>query len=144
MTQPLRNSKEKQLEARNLVSEVIFTTSRSSGPGGQNVNKVNTKVELRFNVETSMLLTDYEKSILKSLLKSQLTIEYELILTSQEERSQLKNKETVVRKFYLILGRALTPRKRRFPTKPTLASKLRRLETKRLKSMNKKLRKEDF
>jgi ribosome-associated protein len=144
MVQPVMNSKEKQLEARNLVSEAIFSTSRSSGPGGQNVNKVNTKVELRFNVEASILLTGYEKSILKSFLKSQLTIENELILTSQEERSQLKNKETVVRKFYKVLGQALTPRKKRFPTKPTFASKLRRLETKRLKSLNKKLRKEDF
>jgi ribosome-associated protein len=138
------NSKKKELEDRNLISEAVFTTSRSSGPGGQNVNKVNTKVELRFTVGASLLLTNYEKSLLLSALKSQLTTGNELIINAQEERSQLKNKEIAVNKFYLLLGQALTPRKKRFPTKPTAASKLRRLDAKRKRSVNKKLRREEI
>jgi len=130
----------KRLEERNLITEAVFTASRSSGPGGQNVNKVNTRVELRFNVEASLLLTEYEKCVILKTLKLQITKENELIIDSQTERSQLKNKEKTVDKLYTILGLALTPRKKRIPSKPTNTSKLRRLETKKLRSIDKKLR----
>jgi ribosome-associated protein len=136
-------SKRKFLEKINLISEVIFTASRSAGPGGQNVNKVNTRVELRFNIDTSQLLTEKEKATLHLKLISKLTNEGELIISSQTERSQLKNKERTIEKFYALLAKALTPVKKRIPTKATTASKLKRLESKRLLSLKKSRRKED-
>ena len=76
-----------------LSSECIFAASRSSGPGGQNINKVNTKVELRFNITDSKILNDSEKELLLEKLASRINQEGLLILSSQSERSQLKNKE---------------------------------------------------
>jgi ribosome-associated protein len=134
----------KYMSDRDFSKEFEFSATRSSGPGGQNVNKVNTRVELRFNVNTSTLLSDHEKAIIKEKLKSQLTSEGFLILTSQTERSQLKNKEKVIQRFYTIITKALTPRKRRIPTKPTFSSTLKKLEKKRKHSDKKALRKRNF
>ena len=121
--------------------EFIFTASRSSGPGGQNVNKVSTKVELRFNIDDSALLTDTEKELLISKLPNKINGEGFLVIVSQSERTQLKNKERVVEKFYAIVGKALAPRKKRKPTKPTEESKVKRLEEKRQLAERKALRK---
>lgn len=129
------------LKGRDFTSELLFSASRSSGPGGQNVNKVNTKVELRFSVKTSNLLTNDEKNIVMKKLKSILTKEGELIITSQIARTQIRNKEDTLEKFYYLLNKALTPRKSRIPTKATIASKEKRLEQKRKKSEKKLLRK---
>jgi ribosome-associated protein len=126
---------------RDFSSELHFSASRSSGPGGQNVNKVSTKVELRFHVASSMLLTDAEKELLSEKLAARISASGELILVSQSERSQLKNKEKVTEKFYALIIKALTPRKRRKPTRPSLASKEERLETKRRNSEKKTRRK---
>jgi ribosome-associated protein len=129
------------LNDRDFTNELHFSASRSSGPGGQNVNKVNTKVELRFSIPGSILLSDEEKELVMEKLKKKINSEGELILVSQAERSQLKNKEKVVGKFYILLSRALTPRKKRRPTKPSQASKEERLETKRKKAEKKDRRK---
>jgi ribosome-associated protein len=134
--------KEKYLRDIDLAQEVIVTASRSSGPGGQNVNKVNTKIELRFNIDDSTLLSDSEKSLLIAILKPHLTNRNELIIVSQTERSQLKNKGKAIDKFYFLIGRALTPRAKRIPTRPTASSRARRLDSKRKKSQNKYLRRE--
>ena len=129
------------LKDRDLSPEFTFTASRSSGPGGQNVNKVSTKVELRFNILQSLLLTTEEKEIIQTKLATKINSEGEIILVSQSERSQLKNKEKVTEKFYLLLNKALTPVKKRKPTKPSRAAKEKRLEEKRNRAEKKDRRK---
>ena len=121
--------------------EFVFNASRSSGPGGQNVNKVNTRIELRFNISESILLNEGEKELLLEKLKNRINSQGELIIVSQDDRSQLKNKENAIRKFFQLLQIALTPNKKRKPTKPTLASRHRRLENKRRHSEKKQDRK---
>lgn len=121
--------------------EFVFSSSRSSGPGGQNVNKVNTKIELRFNIPASVLLSDVEKELLNEKLKNRINSEGDLIIVSQDERSQLKNKKNAISKFYQLLQHALTPQKMRKPTKPSMASRHRRLESKRRLSEKKQDRK---
>jgi len=125
------------MEERDFSNELHFSASRSSGPGGQNVNKVSSKVELRFHVASSVLLSDAEKEMIGKKLASRINAAGELILVSQAERSQLKNKERVIEKFYLLVSRALTPRKKRKATKPSQASREERLETKRRQSEKK-------
>ena len=128
------------LMRRGFEGELCYSTSRSSGPGGQNVNKVNTKVELRFDVKHSSLLTDQEKDLIFSKLMNRITNEGELVLASQSERTQLMNKKAVTEKFYEIISKALTIQKKRRPTGATLASKLRRLERKKIRGFIKKNR----
>jgi ribosome-associated protein len=131
-----------ELKQRNFESEFIFSTSRSGGPGGQNVNKVNTKVELRFNVLTTLLLIDSEKELIFTKLKNRINNENELILVSQTERSQLMNKNAVVEKFYELISKALTLAAKRKATRPTLSSKFKRLDEKKNRGAVKKLRKD--
>jgi ribosome-associated protein len=127
---------------RNLEDELIFASSRSSGPGGQNVNKVSTKVELRFNVIKSMKLSDSEKQLISEKLRKKINRDGELILISQSERSQLKNKKKVIEKFYILLLKALTIRSKRIPTAPTGSSREKRLEGKRRRSVVKRSRRD--
>jgi len=122
---------------RDFTSELTFSASRSSGPGGQHVNKVSTKMELRFHVMQSMLLTPEEKEIILEKLAKRINQNGELVLVSQTERSQLKNKEKVTLKFYTLLRNALTPKKKRKPTKPSPEAKEKRLEEKRLQGEKK-------
>jgi ribosome-associated protein len=134
---------EEGIQGRDLAGELIYSSSRSSGPGGQNVNKVNTRVELRFNITGSSLLRDEEKTKIQSVLGNRINKEGFLILVSQSERSQLANKKKVTERFYKLLRKALMPVKKRKPTRPTLASKERRIESKKLLSRKKALRKMD-
>jgi ribosome-associated protein len=129
------------LQNRDFSPEFNFTATRSSGPGGQNVNKVSTRVELRFNVKESSLLTSEEKEIILVKLVKKINAAGELILVAQNDRSQLKNKENVIAKFYMLLIKALTPVKNRKPTKPSRAAKEKRLEEKQIQSEKKVLRK---
>jgi ribosome-associated protein len=125
-----------QREIKNIdfSPEFSFKTSRSGGPGGQNVNKVNTKVELSFDVVNSLLLLDDEKERILQKLSSKLTSENILNITSQSERTQLKNKAECIKKFYETIEKALHVPKKRRPTKISPAQKERRLEMKKQKS----------
>jgi ribosome-associated protein len=129
---------------RDLRDEISFKTSRSSGKGGQNVNKVSTKVEAAFHVANSQLLTDEEKLIINTKLSNRITDEGELKVTCQESRSQLDNKEKAVHKLHMLIEKALTPVKQRRKTKPSKASKEKRLKSKKAAGEIKKLRKKDF
>lgn len=133
------------IRERGLQNEFIFQASRSGGPGGQNVNKVSTKVELRFHVSNSLVLTEQEKELIFSRLNNKINKFGELVLVSQSGRSQLQNKERVIDKFFLLIEKALTPVKKRLKTKPTKSSVEKRLESKRLQSKIKLARKDiDF
>jgi ribosome-associated protein len=131
-----------QIKSRNLENEFNYSTSRSSGPGGQNVNKVSTKVELRFNLLLTVGFSEEEKQLIFLRLKNKINKENEILLVSQSERSQLMNKIAVTEKFYNLVSKALTIQKIRRSTKPTLMSKLKRLESKRTRSNLKRLRKQ--
>ena len=124
-----------------LLAELSFQTSRSSGPGGQHVNKVNSKVTLRWMIPSSKAITEEHKIVLLVKLKNQLTKDGELILSAQESRSQLKNKEVVLAKLELLIKRALTVKKKRKPTKATKASKRKRLDSKKKRAEKKQWRK---
>lgn len=117
-----------------LSPEFLFITSRSSGPGGQNVNKVNSKVEVRFDVLNSNFLSDEQKEIILQKLSAKINSEGLLCVVSQRDRSQLANKEDAIRKLYLLIERALKPVKPRKKTKPTKSSVEKRLTSKRIKS----------
>jgi ribosome-associated protein len=129
-----------ELKNRNIEGEFVFTASRSAGPGGQNVNKVNSKVELRFNLLLTLHFSEPEKEILFKKLKNKINSEGVLILASQSERTQLMNKKVVTEKFYELVSKALTLQIKRRSTEPTPASKIKRLENKRRRGIDKKLR----
>ena len=127
-------------DERDFSKEFIFSSVRSGGPGGQNVNKVSTKVELRVDVFNSALLTDEEKEKLLHRAKQYITKEGELIVTSSETRSQVKNKDICIEKFFFILDDAFKPEKKRKPVKPGKAQKEKRLKEKKIQSEKKKRR----
>jgi ribosome-associated protein len=129
------------IRERNFDHEFILSASRSSGPGGQNVNKVSTKIELRFNVLDSLLLSEEEKDIVSQKLSTRINNVGELIIVSQSERTQLQNKASAIEKFYSLVEKALLPVRKRKHTKPSYASTLRRLEHKKLLSKKKANRK---
>ena len=114
-----------------LVNELMFSFSRSSGPGGQNVNKVNTKVELRFDVINSFVLIEEEKTLLFAKLANKINSEGILIIVSQATRSQLKNKSEAIAKFYKFINEALMPEKIRKPIKVSKQAKEKRLKNKK-------------
>jgi len=129
-----------RLRDRPFDREFVFRTSRSSGKGGQNVNKTETKVELIFNVMLSRLLSDEEKAIVAEKLKTRINDNGELLLSSSESRSQLANKEDVVKKFYDMLTKALVKQKKRIPTKVPAVIKQDMLKNKKINSEKKSVR----
>ena len=124
-----------------LLTEAQFSASRSGGPGGQNVNKVNTKIELRFSVTDSEVLDETQKQLILSKLKNRINVQGELLVTANSERTQWRNKEKATQKFFELIEKALTKPRKRKKTKPTAASRLKRLENKKKMGQKKNLRK---
>jgi len=122
-------------------NELKYSTSRSSGPGGQNVNKVNTRVTLSWDIANSEVLEDDQRQLLLEKLKSKITNDGVLILSSQNTRSQLKNKQEVTGKLEKLLVQAFNVKKKRKPSKPTKASIKKRLDQKKRQSEKKSRRK---
>ena len=124
-------------------NEIKWRFSRSSGPGGQNVNKIESRVEIIFNLEDSKVLNDYQKEILKRNLKNKL-VNNSLHLAVQEHRNQLLNRQLALMKFSSILKNALNkPFKLRKSTQPTKASQKRRVEVKKKRGELKKSRQKE-
>ena len=124
-----------------LYGELLFKAVRSSGAGGQHVNKVSSKVELRFDIPNSEFLSEEQKELLLKNLSSRLTKEGILQLSSGESRSQHSNKEKVVKRFFEVLEKGLILPKKRKPTKISKAQKAKRLDNKQKQSTKKSLRK---
>ncbi|MDD2962515.1 MAG: alternative ribosome rescue aminoacyl-tRNA hydrolase ArfB [Bacteroidales bacterium] len=131
-----------ELEQRGLIYEIDFSATRSSGAGGQNVNKVNTRVELRFNVVHSSVFDNSEKEMLLANLANRINLNGELLMWSQTERTQLGNKEKVTQRFLEMIAKALTPVKKRKPTAPSAAAKRKRLDSKKRLSEKKERRRD--
>ena len=126
-----------------LFSEAVLKATTSGGKGGQNVNKVATRVELYFNIEGSVILNNDQKKILLAKLAHRISGDGILRITSSEDRSQLGNRENVKRKFSELIRKALTPSKKRKASAPTGASVEERLRRKKLLSEKKKSRTKD-
>lgn len=126
---------------KKLLTELQYSFQRSSGPGGQHVNKVSSRVILKFDIAKSLVLTDQQKKLIFLNLSNRITDSGLLILDCQEERSQIRNKQIVTRRFFDLISQAITPTKKRIPTKPSISSKKKRLKDKRKTSDQKKLRK---
>ncbi len=123
-----------------IIHELNFKAVRSSGAGGQHVNKVSSKIELIFDLQNSSELTDDEKILLTKNLQSKLTKENVLLLQCDESRSQHKNKEIVIERFLELIKNGLKVPKKRKATKPTKSSVEKRIEKKKNIALKKVLR----
>jgi len=122
-------------------SEIVEQFARSGGRGGQNVNKRSTKVELRWNVSQSTAFSDEEKERIEQVLENRINNEGDLIIVSQEERTQGQNRIRAIERLNNLVSSALIPEKERIATSPTRGSKERRLSSKKQIGDKKRLRK---
>lgn len=126
------------------VAELTFTASRSSGPGGQHVNKTDSRIQLRWNLENSTVLSVYQKNLLRRALQARLTESGDLLLVSDVHRSQRRNRDEVCQRLAALIRENIMPPKPRKKTRPTMASKKRRLDNKKKRSLLKKGRGGDY
>ncbi len=132
--------KENHIKKLNFSLEWVFNTSRSGGSGGQHVNKVSTKVELRFDIINSLLLTEEQKQCMVEKLYNYVTKQGILQIVSDTERSQLANKKLVIERFYKLLEVAFKVQPKRIPTKQTKRAKENILKEKKIQAEKKKRR----
>ncbi|NJM16571.1 MAG: aminoacyl-tRNA hydrolase [Bacteroidales bacterium] len=125
---------------KRILTEATLKAVRSSGPGGQHVNKTSTKVELRFNVDASKFIAPLDKRLIKIRLKNKINVGGELIVTAQESRSQFSNKDTAESRLIEMIDKATQKQKRRIKTRPGKHSIEKRLLEKRRKSEKKSMR----
>jgi len=126
------------IDNRSYDKEFTFRTSLSQGAGGQNVNKVNTRVELRFSIHSSSLLSEEEKSLMLVNLKHHIVGDGIIQIFSQEERSQLRNKKLCIKKFYELMKKAfIKPTKHRPKTKLSFTAHRKRLKNKKFQAEKK-------
>ena len=116
-----------------LKKELNFKTSRSSGPGGQHVNKTESRVELSWNMMESVCLNESQKLLVKKRLSSRLTDQGILMLVSEKYRSQHRNREDVTERFLALISASLIPIKKRKPTRPTRSSVEKRIKNKKIR-----------
>ena len=128
------------MNAEKIIKELQFKAVRSSGAGGQHVNKVSSKVELLFDLQNSTEFTEEEKELLLQKLKSKLTKENVLLLSCDESRSQHKNKELVIKRFLALIISSLKVPKKRKATKPSKSSVQKRLDKKKKHAYKKAFR----
>ncbi|MCB0568785.1 MAG: aminoacyl-tRNA hydrolase [Phaeodactylibacter sp.] len=128
------------MDPKTLHGELRFRSSRSGGSGGQHVNKVETKVELRFSLEGSALLTPEQKQRIRESLAKRLNKDGILVIAASRERSQLLNKQAAIRQFDRLIEKALRPVKKRRPTGKLKAHPEKRLQAKRRRSEKKTAR----
>ncbi|MDP3680909.1 MAG: alternative ribosome rescue aminoacyl-tRNA hydrolase ArfB [Flavobacterium sp.] len=133
------------MENEKIIAELSFKAVRSSGAGGQNVNKVSSKMVLTFDLKNSQALTEEEKLLVETKLSSRLTTDSVLILNCDEDRSQFRNKEIVIKRFLELIKNALIIPKERKPTKiPKSVIRKRIKDKKNISEIKKTRRKPDF
>ncbi|WJS96292.1 aminoacyl-tRNA hydrolase [Flavobacterium johnsoniae] len=133
------------MDVEKIISELNFKAVRSSGAGGQNVNKVSSKIVLNFDLEASQALSDEEKLLLQTNIAARLTSENILILNCDEDRSQLKNKEIVIKRFLEIIKKGLyVPKVRKATKVPKSVIKKRIKDKKNISDLKQSRRKPDF